>query len=90
MEGAGIHDDDYVIVDTEQKGQDGDIVVVTIEGPGDPDVREAMVKRIRLKADGSFDRLMSEYSDGQKKVPIGPGHKPHVEGKVIGIFHSVP
>lgn len=88
MEGARIHDGDYVIVDTEGEARDGDIVVVTIEGPGDPDVREAMVKRIRLKANGSFDRLISEYSDRQEKVSIGPGNKPHVEGKVIGIFHS--
>ncbi len=89
MEGAGIKDGDYVIVDTEQVAQDGDIVVITVEGPGDPDVREAIVKRIRLNPDGSLDHLVSEYGDGPEPFPIDPAQNPLPEGKVVGIFRSM-
>jgi SOS-response transcriptional repressor LexA len=87
MEGAGIKDGDYVIVDTEQVAQDGDIVVVTIEGPGD--LREAIVKRIRRKPDGSLDHLVSEYADGPEPFPIDSAQNPVPEGKVVGIFRSM-
>jgi hypothetical protein len=57
-----------------------------MEGPGDPELPDMIVKKIRLNDDGSFDRLVSEYSRKQEDVPIGPEQEPRVDGKVVGIF----
>jgi len=87
MEGAGVHDDDYVIVLLQPTAQDRDIVVVATWEPGDSEYGTAKVKRFRRRP-GEDPCLESEYSDRNETIPIGPSDR--IVGKVIGIFHSIP
>jgi len=75
MEGAGIHDGDYVIVRTDAVPDNGDIVVAIVDG-------EYTVKRFFLTKNGV--ELRPEH-DG---FPVIRTKKAAVAGKVIGLYRS--
>jgi phage repressor protein C with HTH and peptisase S24 domain len=91
MEGAGIRNGDYVIVDcSQQVPQDRDIVVIGTKGVGDPEEILARVKRFREESETQRRWLESEYSNELVEELIDPDDDPFVIGKVIGIFRSMP
>ncbi len=77
MEKAGIHDQDYVIVQKSQTFNDGDIVVALMEG-------EATVKRIFREARNRL-RLQPE-SDRHEPFFIEDNHPDfRIAGRVVGV-----
>ncbi len=81
MIGAGILQDDYVVVRRQQTAQNGDIVVALV---GDHEAtEEATVKRF-FREDGRV-RLQPE---NDALEPLFPEHV-HILGKVVGVFRRL-
>jgi SOS-response transcriptional repressor LexA len=89
MEEDDIRDGDYVIIDRDLAWKDKDIVVIRVDGRGDAQTSEALVKRIRLRPDGTLIHLESSDRKLRPEI-IRPEDNPVVEGKVIGVFRSLP
>ena len=85
MSGDDIHEGDFVIVDPNQRPDDGDIAVVRTGGPDDT---QTLVKRVRLSPSGE---LQSLDSSNDKYLPMAARSldRADVEGKVIGVFRRV-
>jgi len=72
----GVLEGDYVIVDHQASWNNGDMVVVFVEGDG------ATLKRIWR--DGASIHLQPS-NPARKPITLGPGEDPHIQGKVIGV-----
>jgi SOS-response transcriptional repressor LexA len=82
MTADGLLDGDYVIVDNHQQPEDGDTVVVVIGNPNDS---QAMVRRLRLRPDGTPLLLESSQPD-VPPIPFTPQDDLLIQGVVIGVF----
>lgn len=82
MTADGLLDGDYVIVDNHQQPQDGDTVVVLTGGPDDSEV---VVRRLRLRPDGTPARLESSSPD-RPPILFTPEDDLLIQGVVIGVF----
>lgn len=77
MEGAGILSGDYVVVRSQQKAQDGEIVVATING-------ETTLKRLRRS--GHVLTLIAENKK-YRSIPVR-SESSNVQGVVVGLLRS--
>jgi SOS-response transcriptional repressor LexA len=85
MSGDGIYEGDFVIVDPNQRPEDGNIAVVRTGGPDDT---QTLVKRVRLSPNGE---LQSLESSNPRYPPMAAQslERPYAQGKVIGVFRHV-
>jgi repressor LexA len=74
---AGVLEGDYVIVDHGSRWNNGDMVVVFVEGEG------ATLKRIWH--DGTSIYLQPS-NPAHEPITLGPSENPHIQGKVMGVI----
>ncbi len=78
MEGAGIHDEDILIVDRAQEVESGDIAVCIING-------EFTVKRLLIASDAVY--LIPEHP-GYEPIQISEIEEFSVWGRVVYVIHK--
>lgn len=86
MSGNDILDGDFVIVDPNQRAEDGNIAVIRAGGPEDTTM---LVKVVRLSSGGELRSLESSNPEHQPVDPRSLDRPVVVEGKVIGFFRRV-
>ena len=79
MQGAGIHNDDLLIIDRSLTARSGDIVIALLDG-------ELLVKRLRIN--GQETTLFSENPDYEPVVLVS-GQTLNVWGVVIQVIHGL-
>lgn len=79
MIGAGIHDNDILVVDRSLEPSDGKVVIACVNG-------EMTVKRLSLK--GNRTRLLAENPE-YPPIEIPEGADFHIWGVVTSVIHSV-
>ena len=85
MSGNDIHEGDFVIVDPNQRPEDGDIAVVRTGGPDDT---QTLVKRVQLSPNGEL-RSLESSNPRYPAMAAQSLDRPDVQDKVIGVFRRV-
>jgi DNA polymerase V len=88
MTGAGIHDGDYVLIDTRRAPRDGDIAAVWVENWPDPDTGE-LVSHHTLKRLASGGTVLEPANPKYRPIRLQPENNAVVKGvlvEVIGRF----